>query len=94
MPQDVVAVLRELLRDALAQVRHPCAQAGDVVEDGLDQVESIQIIQHGHVEGRGCRALLLVTADMQVCVPVPAIGQAMDQPRVAVEREYDRLGRQ
>ena len=53
-------------------------------------METVQIVQDHHVEGGRGRALLLVAAHVQVLVVGAAIGQAVDQPRVAVEREDDR----
>ena len=42
-------------------------------------------------KGRRRRALLLVAAHVQVRVVRPPVGQPVDQPRVAVEGEDDRL---
>ena len=66
-------------------------QPGRAIEHGLDQVKAIEVVQHRHVERRGGRALLLVAAHVQVVVVVAAIGEAMDQPGIAVEGEDDRL---
>ena len=57
----------------------------------IDEVETIEIVQHRHVERRGRRAFLLVAAHVKVVVIGAAIGQAMDQPGIAVKGEDDRL---
>ena len=48
-------------RRALAQARHP-------VDDIDDQPEAVEVVAHGHVEGRRDRPLLLVAADVEVGV--------------------------
>src|SRR5437868_8011407 len=84
--------------DAQAGVGHPLpqvggggGQAGDAVDDVDDQVVAVDVVEHRHVEGRGRGALLLVPAYMQVVVAVAAVGEAVDEPGVAVEVEDDRL---
>ncbi len=57
---------------------------GKAVNDVHHEMETVQVIQDGHVEGRGDRALFLITADMKVVVVVAAVGQPVDQPRVGV----------
>jgi hypothetical protein len=61
------------------------------VDDVADQVEAVEVVQHRHVEGRGGGALLLVAAHVQVAVVGAPVGQPVDQPRVAVVGEDDRL---
>ena len=56
-------------------------------------MEAVEVVEHRHVERRRRRAFLLVAAHVQVVVAVAAIGEAMDQPRIAVKREQDRLVR-
>ena len=59
--------------------------------DGVHhEVEAIQVVQHRHVEGRGDGALFLVTADVKVAVVGAAVGEPVDQPRVAMEGEDHR----
>ena len=54
-------------------------------------MEAVEVVQHDHVERRRRRALFLVAAHVQVLVVRAPVGQAVDQPRVAVEGEDDRL---
>ena len=67
------------------------AEAGHAVDDVHDQVEAVEVVEHDHVEGRGRGALLLVAAHVEVGVVGAAVGQAVDQPRIAVVGEDDRL---
>jgi hypothetical protein len=60
--------------------------------DGVHhEVEAVQIVQRRCVEGRGDGALFLVAADVDVVVVDAAVGQPVDQPRVRMEGEDDRL---
>ena len=82
----MIAFLISSLRCAafVAQPRH----AVDHVDD---QVEARGLVQHRQLERRVDVALLLVAADVQVLVALEAIGELVNEPRVAVEVEDDRL---
>ena len=54
-------------------------------------MEAVNVVEHAHVERRRRRAFFLVAAHVQVLVIRPPIRQPMNQPRVAVEGEDDRL---
>ena len=66
-------------------------EPGHPVDDVDHEVEPVEVVEHDHVERRRGRALLLVAADVEVAVVRPAVGQPVDQPRVAVVGEHDRL---
>ena len=85
--------LGALVLHQLADVAGPRSQARDPVDHVDHQVEAVQVVEHHHVERRGGRALFLVAAHVQVVVVGPPVGQAVDQPRVAVVGEDDRLVR-
>ena len=53
-------------------------------------MKPVKVVLHSHVEGGRNRPLFLVATDMEVPVG-PAIGQPMDQPRIAVKPEDDVL---
>jgi len=53
-------------------------------------VEPVEVVEHRHVERRRRRALLLVAAHVDVLVVRTAVGEAVDQPRIAVVGEDDR----
>ena len=44
------------------------AQIRNAIDHVLHQVETVEVVLHAHVEGRGDRALFLVAADMQFVV--------------------------
>ncbi len=75
----------------LANVARAGAEARHAVDDIDHEVEPVEVVEHDHVERRRGRAFLLVPADVQVGVVRPAVGEAVDQPRVAVVGEDDRL---
>ena len=56
----------------------------------LNQVEAVDLVLHAHIERRGDGAFLLVAMDRQVAVGT-LVGQLMDQGRVTMECEDDRL---
>ena len=55
------------------------------------QSKSVDLVLDGQFHRRIDVALLLVAADVEIIVVVPPISQAMDQPRVGMEIEDDRL---
>ena len=81
----------EQIRDYLDEVR--AALPGELrqaQQNVLDEVEAVDIILHAHIERRGDGAFLLVAMDRQVAVGT-LVGQLMDQGRVTMECEDDRL---
>ena len=59
--------------------------------DRLDgEVEPVELVEHHHVEGRRRGALLDEAAHMHVGVVGAAIGQPVDEMRIAVEGEDHR----
>src|SRR6185437_15071585 len=50
---------------------------------------AVKVVQNSHVEGGSGRALLLVSANMEVAVAGAAVGEPVDQPRVAVVGKDD-----
>ena len=75
----------------LAQRRRGVAERRDAVDHVDHEVEAVEVVQHHHVERRRRRALLLVAAHVQVGVVRAPVGEPVDQPRVAVVGEDDRL---
>ena len=68
----------------VAQLRH----AIDHVDD---EMEARGLVQHRQLQRRVDIALFLVAADVQVLVSLEAIRKPVNQPRIAVEVEDDRL---
>ena len=77
----------ELLLDFLLEVIAFAGELGEVVDDILDEVETIHVVENGHVEGGGDGAFFLVAADVDVVVIGAAAGEAVDEGGVAVEGE-------
>src|SRR5712691_2578894 len=86
----VLPVAEPLVHHVLADVRGARTESGNPVDHVDHQVESVQVIEHHHVEGRRGRALLFVSADVQVAVIRPPVGQTMDQPGISVIGEDHR----
>jgi hypothetical protein len=80
----------EQLEHVLA-VGRTAAELWQAVDDIGDQVEAVHIVQHRHVERHSDRALLLVTADVEIVTVMPAVSQAMDEPGIAVVGDDDRF---
>src|SRR5579883_3402035 len=82
-----------LVGHLLAQAGLAGAQAGHPVDHVHDQVEPVQVVEHDHVEGGGGGPLLLVAPHVEAVVVGPAVGEAVDQPGVAVVGEDHRAVR-
>ena len=83
-------MLHQLIAHLLVEVRAAVAKLRQAQQNVLDEVEAVDIILHAHIERRGDGALLPVAANVQVAV-MTAVGQLMNERRVAVEGEDDRL---
>src|ERR1051325_2334174 len=88
---DVFAVIDQQIAHGLLHVRVARQQPRHAVDHVHDQVTAVEIVEHRHVEGRGRRPLLFVSADVEVLVVRAPVGQAVNEPRVAVEGKDDRL---
>ena len=54
-------------------------------------MKAIEIVQHAHVERRRGGAFFLVAAHVNVLVALAPVSQSVNEPRIAVEGEDDRL---
>ena len=84
-------MIDQLVADRLLGVGGALAKFRHAVDYVADQMETVEVVDHAHVERRRRRSLFLVAAHMNVVVAGPPIGQAMDEPRIAVKSEDDRL---
>ena len=66
-------------------------QCGHPVNDVDRQTETIDLVQDRQIERRVDVSFFLVTAHVQVLVIGTLVGQAVDQPGIAVEVEDDRF---
>jgi len=87
----VLLVLEQLLSELLLHVEALLAGLRQAIDGVDDEMEAVQIVQHRHVERGRDRALFLVAADVDVVVIGAAVGQPVDEPRVGMEGEDDRL---
>jgi hypothetical protein len=91
MGGDVLPVLNVLIAHALFERRRALTELGHTVNYIHDQAEAVEVIAHHHIEWRTGTAFFLVAAHMQIVMVGAAVSQAMNQPRVAVVGEDDRL---
>jgi len=87
---DVSGVFDEFVRHGLFEVVAGGAELREAVDDVADEMETIEFVLHPHVEGRGDCPFFNVAAHVQISVG-PAVGESVDQARVAVEGEDDVL---
>jgi hypothetical protein len=86
----VVRILDDLVLQPVFEMRLRDREPRDPVDHIDGQVEAAYLIAHGKVEGRIDIPLLLVAPHVQVLMIRPAIGELVDEPRIAVKIEYDR----
>jgi len=85
---DIVFVFDELIAHDLFEIVAFGSDMRHSVDDVQYEVETIDLILYAHIEGRGNGAFFLVAANVHVVVGA-AVGQAVDQPGIAVESEDD-----
>lgn len=88
---NILAMFDQLLANCLFEICSACTELRQPVDDVLDQMEAVHFIQDHHVERRRRRSFFLVAADVQIAVIGTAVGEPVDEPRIAVEGENDRL---
>ena len=91
MLADIHVVFLQFVHQLLFQASSLVAGLRHAVDGVHHKMKTIEIVQHRHVEGRRDRAFFLVAANMQVVVVGASVGQLMNQRRIAVKREDDRL---
>ena len=75
---DVAAMFHEHVADTLFGVGGTRSQLREAVNDILNEVETVHLVQHNHVEGRGGGALLFITANVNIPVIRAPVSQAMN----------------
>jgi hypothetical protein len=68
----------------LLQVSGLGAQPRHAINDVDDQVEARRLVQHRQLQRRVDVAFLPVTPHVQVFVPLEAVGEPVDEPRITV----------
>ena len=84
-------VIEESVADELFHVSGASDKAWDAVDDVADEMETIEIVQHDHVEGSSRRSFFFVAANVEVFVIRAAIGETMNEPGITVVGEDDRF---
>ena len=83
-------MFNKLVLHHLIQVRTCIAQLRQSLEHFHNKVESVDLVLNSHVERSCDSTLLVVTANIQISV-VSVVQQLVDECRIAMESEYDRL---
>src|SRR5690349_16520670 len=79
VPENVFAVLDELVADCLLRVCGSDPEVGDAIDHVADQVEAVEVVAHTHVEGGRGGAFLLVAVHVDVVVPRSPVGKAVNE---------------
>jgi hypothetical protein len=87
------AMAKAFINHLLSQTGVTGPQSGNPVDHIDHEVEPIQIVQHHHVKRCRRRPFLYVPAHVDIGMVRAPVGEAMDQPRIAVVRKYHRLTR-
>jgi hypothetical protein len=91
MRSDILFVFDELVANCLLGVRGHGTESGDTIDDVGHEVKAIEIIHHHHVERRHGGPFFFEAAHMQIFMVGAAIGEPLNQPRIAVVGEDNRL---
>src|SRR6266567_492387 len=91
MLRNVLLVLQEFVADRLFGIRRAGSEPRDAVNDIGHEMEPVQIIQDRHIERRRRGAFFLVAAHVEIGMIGAAVGEPVNQPRVAMEGKDDRL---
>ena len=88
---DVLLVLDQLVAESLLGISGHIAELRHPVDHVRRQMKPVEVVADDHVEGGRRRPFLLLAADMDVAVVGAAVGQPVDQHRIAVMGDDDRL---
>ena len=87
---NVMFVLDEFVLHLLFQIGTLGTQMRHAIHHVLHEMKAVEVVLHAHIECRRDRPFFLVAADVKVAVRA-AIGQPVDEPRVAMETKNDVL---
>src|SRR5258708_23988872 len=88
---DIILVIVQFVANCLLRVRCPLGKHRNSVDHRVDQRKAIHEVENDHVEGRSCCAFFNVASNVQILMRMSPERQAMNQPRVTMERKDDRL---
>ena len=84
-------VLDELVANGLFGVGSARAKGRHAINDVGDEMKTVQVVHHHHVERRRGRAFFLEAAHMEILVVGAPIREPMNQPRITMIGEDDRF---
>src|SRR5215469_7632168 len=88
---DIRLVIDEPVPDRLLSVSSPGSELRYAINHVADEMEAIEAVQYAHVERCRGGALFPVAAHVEVAMTLSPVGQPVNEPRIAVEGEDDRL---
>src|SRR5258707_9357694 len=89
----VISACNLLVQQRLTRARPDDTETRHAVDRINGQTEAVGLVANRQFERRVDVALLLITANMYVMLMRAAVGETVDQPRIGVEVEDDRLAR-
>ena len=84
-------MLGQLVTHHLLEVSLFIAKLRNPVDHVHHQMKAIKVIEHGHVKWSGGGTFLFVTTHVKIFMIGAAVCQAMNEPRITVISENDRL---
>jgi len=88
---NILLVLKALAADEMLGVGNLRLQLRQTLDRIAEEVKPVKIVHHHHVKRGGGGAFFFIAAHVQVLVVGGGVGEPMNQPRVAVIGENDRL---
>ena len=79
-------MFRELAFDEMGEAFPRRGERGDTFDHRLGKMETVKLVEDGHVEGRRGRAFLLIAMDMEVGMVGASIGQPVNERGIAVAK--------
>src|SRR5689334_15670270 len=85
----VLPVLDELVRKCLQNFVHLAFESGNSTNGIHGKLKTVHVIEDDHIKRRSRRALLFVSADVQIPMVRPSICQPMNEPWISVISKDD-----
>jgi len=86
---DIQLMFDKLAMHLLFQVRGGIVQLGQSIQRSQNEMEAVQPIEDGHVEGGGNGAFFLVPPDMDVGMVGPFVSEPVNEPWISMIGEND-----
>ena len=75
---DVIFMIEEFVAQGLLGIGGARAKAWHAIDHVTHQMETIKVIQHDHIEGRGRGALFFIAAHVQVVMILAPVGESVN----------------